>query len=411
MMECAELALQHDPLNLNAMLLKAEILEERLIGKDQNITELKVDETFTEYENLISHLFELGYREMPVEMKNLIISGLQNDTAFHTLTNHTPQPFKNLKHNNTRYATLSGGLFAEMQEKKRLKKFSRTVFDTEKKEITGFTAQEETYNNYVFDDVVFAWGVDPLAQKYPQMSPYAAMGNNPIYYIDTDGREIFIYYQDAKGINKSFKYDAGIEVPNNAFVEKTVAALDHLKSFELGEKVINKISSSTTKTLTITETFNGAEDFDFAPVKTDKKGNVITQRGAKVIPTDVEINSGNIEFNPHAGLKFGNGEAISPSTALFHEVGHAFSAFFYTTSFLVGNGTPHNQFNNLEEYSATVNFENNAARYFNEGIRTDRSGSTLYTISPTSNREAIIGEDQLSLGQGKIFNPNDADGK
>jgi RHS repeat-associated protein len=34
------------------------------------------------------------------------------------------------------------------------------------------------------------WGaIDPLAHKYPSMSPYVFSANNPIYYVDPDGRE------------------------------------------------------------------------------------------------------------------------------------------------------------------------------------------------------------------------------
>jgi RHS repeat-associated protein len=33
------------------------------------------------------------------------------------------------------------------------------------------------------------WGIDPLWQKYPSLSPYAYCANNPIIYIDPNGRE------------------------------------------------------------------------------------------------------------------------------------------------------------------------------------------------------------------------------
>jgi len=36
--------------------------------------------------------------------------------------------------------------------------------------------------------------VDPLASKYPDLSPYCFVANNPILYVDPDGREIWIAF-------------------------------------------------------------------------------------------------------------------------------------------------------------------------------------------------------------------------
>jgi RHS repeat-associated protein len=33
------------------------------------------------------------------------------------------------------------------------------------------------------------WRPDPLVRKYPSISSYAGLGNNPIYYVDEDGRD------------------------------------------------------------------------------------------------------------------------------------------------------------------------------------------------------------------------------
>ncbi|NMC98718.1 MAG: RHS repeat-associated core domain-containing protein, partial [Bacteroidales bacterium] len=60
-----------------------------------------------------------------------------------------------------------------------------------------FTAKErdeETGYDYFgaryYDNEGPIWlSVDPMAHKYPSWSPYAAFFNNPIYYIDPDGKE------------------------------------------------------------------------------------------------------------------------------------------------------------------------------------------------------------------------------
>ncbi len=188
-LECAELAFKYDSLNLNAMLLKAEVLEEKLIAKNKTIAQLQKDNDFIDYENFITHLFSLGYREMPMEMKNLVISRLRNEDAPYPVKDHTPKPNEHLGVKNDRYFTLSGGLFDEMMLTKPVEQYHRTYFDTKKKKISAFVPLDTTYNKYPIDLVVFAWSVDPLAQKYPDLSPYCAFANNPIMFIDQDGRE------------------------------------------------------------------------------------------------------------------------------------------------------------------------------------------------------------------------------
>ena len=49
--------------------------------------------------------------------------------------------------------------------------------------------------------------VDPLAEKYTNISPYAYVANNPVYFVDPDGREIRIF-----GVNgQVFTYTPGME--------------------------------------------------------------------------------------------------------------------------------------------------------------------------------------------------------
>ncbi|MFA6925165.1 MAG: hypothetical protein WC223_13050 [Bacteroidales bacterium] len=157
-LQCAKTALKYDTLNLNAMLLKAEVFEERIINKNKSIAQLQTDKQFKEYEKLITSLYKKGYREMPVEIKNLIISRLQNDTnAALIVKDQTPNPFKHINSDpkDTRYATLSWGLFDEIHETKPFEQYSRTIFDTKKQKINKFSPTDTLYNHYNFDPVVF----------------------------------------------------------------------------------------------------------------------------------------------------------------------------------------------------------------------------------------------------------------
>lgn len=61
-LQCAATTLLYDSLNLNAMLLKAEVLEKKIIDKNKSIAQLQKDKEFAEYEKLIIALYVKGYQ-------------------------------------------------------------------------------------------------------------------------------------------------------------------------------------------------------------------------------------------------------------------------------------------------------------------------------------------------------------
>jgi hypothetical protein len=65
--KCCDLILQYHPVNVQAMLLKAETLK-RIYEKDKQDKFPKLTSKFNEMEELYAKLFDLGYREMPEKM-------------------------------------------------------------------------------------------------------------------------------------------------------------------------------------------------------------------------------------------------------------------------------------------------------------------------------------------------------
>ncbi len=240
MMQCAESALRYDGLNLNALLLKAELLQAPIIAKHQPPTQLQNDSDFKRYEALIERLFSLGYREMPLEMKNILIKGWNKDSLSVVITqNHLPKTFQKFGEKDERHASLSWGLFDEVMATKAVERYGNTLFDTKSKKIIGFAVPQPIYNDYNFDPVVFAWNIDPLAHKAPWSSPYAFCEGNPILYLDPDGRFRSDYNDEmlkANGLTKTqmVRFEA---IMNNMS-----------KLLENNPQLMNVISSTTGRT-------------------------------------------------------------------------------------------------------------------------------------------------------------------
>ncbi|MFO0508312.1 MAG: hypothetical protein ACK5YS_05520 [bacterium] len=174
---CANTALQHDPKNLNALLLKAQVYEQRVIKKQI---------PSAPYEKMLAEFYKLGYRQMPDDMKEIILSKIQGRPSTVTPTDKTPNTFEGIGEQ-ARVVTLSNGLFEEQHAPQKIVRYGQTIFDTEKSKIVKFL--DEDVSSYQVDPVVFALSVDPLTKSFPWYTPYQFAGNSPILHIDLDGLE------------------------------------------------------------------------------------------------------------------------------------------------------------------------------------------------------------------------------
>ncbi|MBL0745952.1 N-acetylmuramoyl-L-alanine amidase [Chryseolinea lacunae] len=181
MLRCANKALQHDARNLNAWLLKAQVYEQR--AQRRNLL------TDTTYVKILSNLHQWGYRQIPDDVKELILAHTQG-RAPHVPADRTPKAFNTISPAKS-VVSLSGGLFDESSQNNPIVIIGRTVFDTRKKKILSIM-RDDKFSSYEVDPVVFALSVDPLKQDYPWYTPYQFAGNMPIVAIDIDGLEEWI---------------------------------------------------------------------------------------------------------------------------------------------------------------------------------------------------------------------------
>ena len=83
--------------------------------------------------------------------------------------------------------------------------------------------------------------VDPLADKYPNISPYAYAAWNPVKYIDPDGREITITGED--GITITYVPGENYE-GNNGFTKDTYTKLNQLNDMFSNTDFMSSIVNS-----------------------------------------------------------------------------------------------------------------------------------------------------------------------
>ena len=85
--------------------------------------------------------------------------------------------------------------------------------------------------------------VDPLADKYPSISPYAYCAWNPIKLVDPDGREITLWIEDGSG--NTYEYKPNMTPTGDAAAQQQIQTLNEMYSSSLGQEMLDALIGST----------------------------------------------------------------------------------------------------------------------------------------------------------------------
>jgi RHS repeat-associated protein len=195
---------------------------------------------------------------------------------------------------------------------------------------TGKERDAETGLDYFgtryYDSDLSIWlSVDPMADKYPSLSPYHYAAHNPIKYIDVNGDRLWIrfyagflrwrtvlYVDGTIYIKKGTPY-TGKMTP---FLTQCLEALKTISSTELGKSTISELQSSSNNFIIVKSKRSSFDEEDIEKARAKAKGNGL-----------VGGSGGYISWNPSGEeVPTTSGLRVDPEVDLAHEMFHALDA-------------------------------------------------------------------------------------
>ena len=235
--------------------------------------------------------------------------------------------------------------FGELWENQQLSEYD------ERFKFTGKERDAETGYDYFgaryYASALPMWlSVDPLADKYPGINPYAYCAWNPMKYVDPDGKKIVFADNTTSDFREAFKQ-----------------AVSYLQQNGL-DKFVNILENSQS-----TYTIDDVDLGDF---------------------THYNIKEKTIHWDPYGGIQTKLGKKLSPTTVLNHELDHASQHDKSPEQFKKDANTKDSQYTNKEEKRVITTSEQETAKKLGEigemdVTRNDHKGSPYVTKSPITN--------------------------
>ena len=197
--------------------------------------------------------------------------------------------------------------------------------------------------------------VDPLSEKYYNVSPYSYCADDPVNKIDPDGEKV----EFAEGVSQAFK-------------DNFAKAIQYLKD--------NKCDGLFSKLQALKNTIYIGE------ATTQQKAN----NGACFTPDDMTIH-----WDPSMGILTTNHHILSPTTLLNHEADHALKYSTNPEGFWRDYNTPDKQYSNKLERDCIQGTEQNTARSLGEisdgeVTRTDHKMLQIVSTADPTKTDVVV---------------------
>ncbi len=159
------------------------------------------------------------------------------------LVAHAQQPFEQFGVK-VKILTLTNGRYPEFFDNDSLRRIGTVVYDT-RLERVAYLLPPDSLVGRLESDITARWiSVDPLAEKDAHISPYVYVQNNPVRYMDPDGRELV----DPKGktVTYSTNKDGSFTFSKNA-TESIRTFVTELSKNEVGRETLTGLVNLSTK--------------------------------------------------------------------------------------------------------------------------------------------------------------------
>lgn len=219
-------------------------------------------------------------------------------------------PYKDLgiKENEIEFLTLSKGRYDEFHGYKDYERVGSAIIDMRTNKIARFVNKDSIIDEamYEFDMTTRFLTIDPMAEKYNQLSPYAYCANNPIVYIDPTGMYI------EEGSQKEWESRKSDVTSQRDYLQKRVDKLT-AKAAAKGwsaEKLANRIGDKSERAASLNSSLgtmgtleSSTQGYSLSHTASGENGGVTLNTETNII--DIKFGSGNtanfVHEATHAG--------------------------------------------------------------------------------------------------------------